>query len=181
MKRLEVVRAQEQAAAALAKAGIIITAEEQANLEIADFGLGEFSRTGLAIVQYVNTDRYCAKELVLLPHQTCPEHRHPFAAGEPGKMETFRCRAGLVYIYTSGEPSENPHCRPPAGSESYYTVWQEQLLHPGEQCTLPPDTLHWFQAGEDGAIVSEFSSTSRDGSDIFTDPRIARLPEIEED
>jgi len=42
------------------------------------------------------------------------------------------------------------------------------------------DTLHWFQAGEEGAIVSEFSSTSRDESDIFTDLRIRRVPEVVE-
>ncbi len=44
---------------------------------------------------YVNTDRYCAKELVLYPGQTCPEHRHPPFDGTPGKEETFRCRRGL--------------------------------------------------------------------------------------
>ncbi|MGI6159989.1 MAG: D-lyxose/D-mannose family sugar isomerase, partial [Limnochordia bacterium] len=30
-----------------------------------------------------------------------------------------------------------------------------------------------------GAVVSEFSSTSDDESDIFTDPRIKRIPEVE--
>ncbi|KAA3661353.1 MAG: ATP-binding protein [Chloroflexi bacterium] len=33
----------------------------------------------------------------------------------------------------------------------------------------------------EGAIVSEFSSTSHDESDIFTDPRIQRIPEIAKD
>jgi D-lyxose ketol-isomerase len=47
-------------------------------------------------------------------------------------------------------------------------------LNPGDQYTIPADTLHWFQAGDEGAIVSEFSSTSRDESDHFTDPRIQR-------
>ena len=39
---------------------------------------------------------------------------------------------------------------------------------------MPPDTLHWFQAGPEGAIVSEFSTQSRDDLDVFTDPEIAR-------
>jgi len=52
---------------------------------------------------------------------------------------------------------------------------------PGRQYTVPSDTLHWFQAGDEWAIVSEFSSTSRDESDVFTDPRIRRMPEIIED
>jgi hypothetical protein len=37
-----------------------------------------------------------------------------------------------------------------------------------------PDTLHWFQAGDEGAVVSEFSTESRDDLDVFTDPRIRR-------
>ena len=48
------------------------------------------------------------------------------------------------------------------------------MLDPGDQYTIPPGTLHWFQAGPDGAIVSEFSTTSRDELDLFTDPEIAR-------
>ncbi len=48
------------------------------------------------------------------------------------------------------------------------------MLRPGEQLTIPPDTLHWFEAGDEGAIVSEFSTRSRDESDVFTDPRIRR-------
>jgi len=39
--------------------------------------------------------------------------------------------------------------------------------------------LHWFQAGADGAVVSEFSTKSLDEFDIFTDPEIKRIPEIE--
>src|SRR5437763_4006868 len=49
-----------------------------------------------------------------------------------------------------------------AGRESTYTVRHEIVLHLGQQYTIPPDTLHWFQAGEEGAIVSELSSSSRD-------------------
>ena len=55
-----------------------------------------------------------------------------------------------------------------------YTVWHEIVLDPGDQYTIPPDTLHWFQAGPDGAVVSEFSTESRDDLDVFTDPAIGR-------
>jgi D-lyxose ketol-isomerase len=53
-------------------------------------------------------------------------------------------------------------------------VWHEVALLPGQQHTVPPNTLHWFQAGPEGAIVSEFSTHSRDDLDVFTDPDIAR-------
>ena len=170
--------AQALARKALRKAGVVISPAEAQAIEVADFGLGQLSQTGLEIVVYVNTDVYCAKELVLLPNQTCPEHRHPPVGTRPGKMETFRCRKGQVYLYIPGEPTAAPHRQPPSGSEGYYTVFHEIPLQPGDQYTIPPNTLHWFQAGEAGAIVSEFSSSSHDESDLFTDPRIRRDPQI---
>lgn len=161
------------------RAGIALTAEEKDRVEVADFGLEDLDRTGLQLVTYLNTERCCAKELVLFPGQTCPEHRHPMVSGQPGKEETFRCRYGSVCVYVPGEPARDPACRPPLGDEAHYTAFHEIRLSPGEQYTLKPDTLHWFQAGPEGAVVSEFSTTSRDELDIFTDPRIRRLPEVE--
>ena len=176
--REQVQEAQSRAREYLERAGIVLTPEEAANIEVADMGLGELDRTGLQLVVYVNTERVCAKELVLFPHQTCPEHRHPPINREPGKEETFRCRWGTVYLYVEGEPTANPIATPPAGRESSYSVWHEVVLQPGEQWTIPPDTLHWFQAGDEGAVVSEFSTRSRDEFDIFTDPDIRRLPVV---
>lgn len=177
----DVTRAQARAAEILADAGIVLTDAERAGIEVADFGLNDLDRTGLELVVYENNDRYCAKELVLFPRQTCPEHRHPPVGDDPGKRETFRCRRGLVWLYVEGEPTAAPQGRPPAGDEAYYTVWHEVTLSPGEQYTIPPDTRHWFQAGDDGAVVSEFSSTSRDELDVFTDPRIQRIPEVSDE
>lgn len=96
-------------------------------------------------------------------------------------METFRCRYGKVFLYVEGEPAASVQAVVPGGSEPYYTVFHEIELVPGQQYTIPPDTLHWFQAGDEGAVVSEFSSTSRDEFDVFTDPNFKRLPEIVED
>ena len=175
MKASEMDRYREQVADRLEQAGIVLTPEERAEIEIADFGLGRFESTGLGLLVYVNTERYCAKELVMLPRQTCPEHRHPTIDGSPGKRETFRCRRGRVWLYVEGGRGAHLACHPPAGDEAHYTVFQEIELAPGKQFTIPPDTLHWFQAGDEGAVVSEFSSTSCDEADIFTDPRIQRV------
>lgn len=161
------------------KAGIIISEEEIGRIEVADFGLGELDHTGLEILTYVNTERCCAKELVLFPGQTCPEHRHPDVGGNPGKEETFRCRWGIVYLYVSGIAEPNMKCKPPKQTPGAYTVSHEIVLKPGEQYTLVPNTLHWFQAGPEGAVVSEFSTRSMDEADIFSDTDIKRLPEIE--
>jgi len=166
--------ARERAAAALAEAGIVLTPSEREAIEVADFGLSRLEEMGLELVVYMNTERVCAKELVLFPRQTCPEHRHPPFEGTPGKEETFRCRTGVVYVYTEGEPALAPAARLPEQDRRAFTVWREIALGPGEQHTIPPDTLHWFQAGDQGAIVSEFSTQSRDELDVFTDPRIER-------
>ena len=162
------------------KACIVLTDEEKNNIEVADFGLEDIYRTGLELVTYVNTDRVCAKELALFPGQTCPEHYHPPVEGEPGKEETFRCRWGKVFLYVPGEETPNPKVKPPEGDEEYYTSKHEIILNPGDQYTLPPHTKHWFRSGSDGAVVSEFSTTSRDEYDVWTDPRIERIPEVEE-
>ena len=178
LTREELGAARERAAAVLAEAGIVLTPDERSAIEVADFGLSQLDEIGLEIVVYVNTERVCAKELVLFPRQTCPEHLHPPVGDSPGKEETFRCRAGLVYLYTEGEPTPSPACRPPASGGDAFTVWHEVELRPGEQHTIPPNTLHWFQAGAEGAVVSEFSTTSTDELDVFTDPRIGRATVI---
>lgn len=171
--------ARDRALAYLDKAGIVLTSREKEDFEVADFGLGDLERIGLEIVTYVNTDRCCAKELVLFPGQTCPEHRHPPVAGEPGKEETFRCRHGEVYLYVAGTPTAKVQARLPEGREKTFTVRHEIVLRPGKQYTLMPDTLHWFQAGPAGAVVSEFSTRSRDDADVFTDQDIRRSPIVQ--
>lgn len=81
----------------------------------------------------------------------------------------------MVFLYVEGKKTVNPAVRPPSGDEKYYTVFHEVILHPGDQYTIPPDTLHWFKAGNNGAVVSEFSTTSTDEEDEFTDPRVRRV------
>ena len=166
-----------EAAAVIRQAGLVVTAAEEATIEIADLGLGDFERQGLAILVYVNTDRCCAKELVMWPGQTCPEHRHPPVGDDPGKEETFRCRWGSVTLYVAGDSTPSPRCTPPGGVEAY-TVGHEVHLLPGDQYTIQPNILHWFQAGREGAVVSEFSTRSTDEHDVFTDQAIRRVPEL---
>jgi D-lyxose ketol-isomerase len=149
----ELRQAQAYAVSELEAAGIVLTEEERERIEVADFGLSRLREQGLMLLVYVNTDRYCAKELVLYPGQTCPEHRHPPFDGGPGKEETFRCRRGSVTLRVDG---------------------REIPLAPGGQFTVPPNTLHSFTAGPEGAVVTEFSSTSRDDLDVFTDPNVRR-------
>jgi D-lyxose ketol-isomerase len=180
MKLIEVKKMQKKALGFLNKAQIALTKTEKKNIEFADFGLNDINNIGLELVVYENNDRYCAKELVLLSWQICPEHRHPpLSTTNPGKRETFRCRWGEAYLYIPGEPAKKPKAKVPEKYRQYMTVWHEIVLKPGDQYTIASDTLHWFQGGKKGAVVSEFSSTSDDASDIFTDPNIQRMPVVE--
>jgi D-lyxose ketol-isomerase len=180
MKLSDVKKLRSKAGKFLKKTGIILTKFENSNLEIADFGLSDINNVGLELVVYENNDRYCAKELVLFPRQFCPEHRHPpLSNTNPGKRETFRCRFGKVYLYVEGVATKRPKAKIPLKYKPYLTAWNEIELNPGDQYTIPPNTLHWFQASDKGAIVSEFSSQSVDEKDIFTDPNIKRMPVYE--
>lgn len=87
-------QARQKALAIYEKAHIVLTSQEKANLEVADFGLNDLERTGLEIITYVNTERCCAKEwysfrdkpvLNIVMHQLreppTSERRKPFVSG----------------------------------------------------------------------------------------------------
>lgn len=179
MKRNDIEEARAKALAMYEKANIILTDEEKANVEIADFGLNDFYTTGLSLVVYVNTKNCCAKEMVLQPRQTCPEHIHaPIKdIGYKGKEETFRCKYGKVYLYIDGKTVTDIKANVP---DEYYSVFHEIVLLPGQQFTMLPNTWHWFQSGDEGAVISEFSTSSRDECDYFRNPDIRRTPTVEE-
>ena len=160
------------------KAGIVLSENEKNSVEVVDWGLEQLDSLGLQIITYINTERVCAKEMVLLPYQTCAEHKHVPTAGMAGKEETFRCRFGKCYLYVSGEGrAEDIKGKIPPTD---VTVFHEVELEPGEQYTIMPETLHWFQAGEEGAVISEFSTKSTDETDVFTDKRLVRQVVIED-
>jgi D-lyxose ketol-isomerase len=176
MNRKEAERIRGMAAEILRQARVVMKPEELRNMEVADLGLGDIQRVGLQVVIYANNDRYCAKELVLLPHQICLEHRHPpIDKGNIGKQETFRCRWGEAYLYVPGVDTPSAKAVVPETYGKYLTVRREVILQPGDQYTLKPGEKHWFQAGPEGAVISEFSSTSVDEEDIYTDPRVKRV------
>jgi len=182
MKREKVGVVQRKVLRLIKRAHIVLTPREQRSVEVSDFGIGDIRNIGLQVVTYVNTDHYCAKEIVLLPRQICPEHRHPpLGDSNAGKKETFRCRWGEVYLYTEGKPARRIRAHIPYQYRDHFTVWKQLVLKPGDQTTIPADTLHWFQAGPKGAVVSEFSSTGVDQADIWTDPHLVRTPGLKEE
>jgi D-lyxose ketol-isomerase len=166
--------ARRRAADLLLQAGIAARQDELAQIEVVDFGLGELDQSGVQILTLVDTAQIAAKVLILFPWQTEPEHTHPPLGEYAGKEETIRCKWGELYLYTPGEPAPEPIGSPPAHRRHTYTVWHENVLHPGEQVTLQPNTPHWFQGGPEGAVVWSFSTKALDVEDVFTDPDVRR-------
>ena len=168
------------AAELIRRAGIVARPDEIARIEVADVGLSEVEQSGLQILTLAQTENIGVKVLVLLPNQIFPEHKHPRLGDYPGKEETFRCEWGELYLYQPGQATPSPKAHPPAHRRHTYTVWQETIMHAGDQLTSPPDTFHWFQAGPDGAVVWSFSSKPTDVQDVFSDPDVRRKTVIVE-
>ena len=103
-----------------------------------------------------------------------------------GPVELFdsvhiRCRSGMVCLYVEGEATPDPTLSPPEFHGEYFNVNHEIVLRPGNQYTLLPGIRHWFRAGPEGAVVSEFSTRIKDDADVFTDPALRRFATVEED
>lgn len=189
--------AQRRAAMLLQETGVALRDDELATIAVADFGLGELDQTGAQILTLLDTAEVAVKLIALFRDQTLPEHRHPRLGDYPGKAETLRCEWGAVYVYTPSpsdidptgnrdgaaagvQPTSEPKGHPPVHRRATYTVWHETILQPGDQITLAPDTLHWFQAGPEGCVVWSFSSRAVDVQDVFTDPEIERVTHVDE-
>ena len=165
--------AQRRAAAMIQEAGIRITEEEIAQIGVADFGLSKLEAEGAQILTFFSTDRVSAKVIALFPGQTLPEHWHPPVGDDLGKQEIIRVVDGTVYFCIPGKDTLKSAAIP-AGKESVYTCRYEVVMKEGDQLVLEPGTKHWFQAGDDGAVMYSFSTCVRDILDGFTDPEVVR-------
>lgn len=174
----QVREAQKRALAYMEKAGVVLSEKDRENVSVADFGLSDLERQGGQILTFFNTERLSAKVIVLFPWQILPEHWHPALENDIGKEEIMRVRWGEVYLYVPGEPTTQPKAKIPPGEKDYFTVWHEIILKPGDQYILEPNVVHWFQAGEDGAVIDDYSSTARDLQDGFTNPRVVRETKV---
>ena len=160
IKRNEYTRVQRQAAAMIREAGIQLTDAEAQRIDVVDFGLSRVAIEGVQVFTFFATERISAKVLVMLPHQTEPEHWHPPVGSDPGKEEIIRVISGTVHFYIPGEGGMKAGWIP-AGKEAVYTCRHEIIMKPCDQLILPPGTKHWFQAPASGLMPYSRSTTSR--------------------
>ena len=179
LTRTDYSAAQKRATQMILESGIRIKEEEKEQISVADFGLSDLALEGGQILTFFNTNRISTKIIVLFPEQTLPEHWHPSIGNDPGKEEIVRVISGTLYFYIPGEPSILlGHI--PSNKENYYTVRHEIVMQSGDQIVLAPGIVHWFQAGNEGAVMYSFSTTARDILDCFSDPNIVRTTKIVE-
>ena len=180
LTRREYEQARQDAVEMIVRSGIQITDDEKHQLSVVDFGLSRLPIEGAQILTIVDTKRVALKIIALFPKQTEPEHWHPKVGEDPGKEETLRLIKGTLYFYGPGEDSLRCGFIPKE-KEAHYTVRKEIIMKPGDQITLDPGTKHWFQAGEEGAVMYTISTTARDILDRFTDPSIVRETKVVDD
>ena len=172
--------AQLKAGGMFRRAGLVISEEEIAGIEVVDFGLDRFEIEGASILTFVQTGRIAVKVIALFPNQTLPEHWHPPVGDDPGKEETIRAIWGDLRVYLPGGNTMSAGSIPD-GKEKYYTCLSEIIMEPSDQMTLEPGKKHWFRAGPQGAVLYSFSTIARDVLDQFSDPNVERITKIIED
>lgn len=145
------------------------------NMWVSDFGLGNFAEIGMAGMFWVNNqkDNYTALEMILLPGQMIPEHQHIKTPISAPKMESWHVRYGCAYTYGEGVPTSPMKATIPASQVPYVAVKHEKILNVGEVAGITKAyQLHWMEACDQGAIITEYS-TFHDGKGVkFTDPHI---------
>lgn len=179
MKRSEINQAFRDASACFARHYWALPPRPQ--WDITDFGLGEFPRWGLTLVNLTNEPEYCEKLMYARRGQTTPSHTHG------RKKEDIICRVGELTLRLwpekPGALAEPANFLVPVNGSRLEVCAGERLVLPaGSRVTLEPGVWHEFYASSEECIMGEVSTKNDDQIDnFFLDPTIGRFPGIQED
>lgn len=142
--------------------------------DVTDFGLGEFARKGLTLVNLAEQAEYCEKIMYAAKDQLTPSHYHA------AKKEDIICRWGQLAVrILSDKKSVRLQVN---GEEREIACDVPVILDAGERITLTPDVRHEFWPESEYAIIGEVSTANDDLHDnYFDDDRIGRFSGVEED
>lgn len=171
MKRSEINGVVREATAAFLRHGW--TLPPNPRWDVTDFGLGDFDKAGLTLVNLAEQPEYCEKLMYVRHQQVTPRHYHA------AKKEDIICRWGRlaielpaasnVRLQVNGEWRDIPPGKP-------------LLLSSGERVTLTKGVLHAFWAESPYAIVGEVSTANDDVCDnYFENQDVGRFSVIDED
>ncbi len=148
--------------------------------DVTDFGLGNFDKQGLVLVNLAEEPEYCEKLMYARKGQTTPAHTHK------KKKEDIICRIGKLSIRLwNGRPTKENDAAFHVkinGEMREVTHGETVVLHSGERITLVPGIYHEFWPETEECIIGEVSTANDDLHDnFFVNEEIGRFAEIEED
>jgi D-lyxose ketol-isomerase len=179
MKRSQINEIYREAAACFERHGWTLPPEPR--WDITDFGLNDFDRYGLVLINLAEEAEYCEKLMYARVGQTTPLHTHA------QKKEDIICRHGaLVLELWAGHPDRTTRGESFSvrvnGASRQLLSGETLTLPAGERITLTPGIYHAFWAGAPDSIIGEVSTANDDSNDnFFVNPDVGRFPEVEED
>jgi D-lyxose ketol-isomerase len=147
--------------------------------DVTDFGLGEYQRHGLVLVNLAEEPEYCEKPMYALKGMTTPAHTHKM------KKEDIICRWGeLDVLLWKDATLKNGDSLSLKVSGRVAVVRTGEAIHlrAGERVTLVPGVYHAFFPASEECIIGEVSTANDDQHDnYFVNPDVGRFPGVEED
>jgi ABC-type sugar transport system, auxiliary component len=148
--------------------------------DLTDFGLGDWKKYGLVLVNLAEEPEYCEKLMYARQGMTTPAHAHR------KKKEDIICRSGRLAVKVWAEHPDTAAGKPtrvPLNHEEH-TVASGSLIElpAGWRVTLTPGVYHEFWPLSSECIIGEVSTANDDLHDnFFVNERVGRFPGIEED
>lgn len=148
--------------------------------DVTDFGLGDWRRFGLVLVNLAEEPEYCEKLMYAQKGMTTPSHTHK------KKKEDIICRWGRLAVQVWADHPERSG-QIPLTLPVNHEVWECPSgtiveLEAGSRVTLVPGVYHEFYPLSEECIIGEVSTANDDLHDnFFVNPEIGRYPGIEED
>ena len=151
--------------------------------DVTGFGLGNFEKSGLVLVNLAELPQYCEKIMFARRGQLIPIHKHR------SKQEDIIARVGILAIQLFAEDKEGNFSENEGeveilqnGSPASFQSGTILYLQSGERVTLRPGCFHKFWSVSEYCIIGEVSTYNDDVSDnVFVNPEIGRFEAVEED
>ena len=148
--------------------------------DVTDFGLGEWQKYCLVLVNLAEEPEYCEKLMYVRKNMTTPAHTHA------KKKEDIICRWGKLSVQVwKGKPADakGQTFTVPVNHEPRQVKSGEIIeLEAGSRVTLVPGIYHEFYPTSEEIIIGEVSTANDDLHDnFFVNPDIGRYPKLEED
>jgi len=157
------------------------TLPPQPKWDVTDFGLGNFAKSGLLLVNLTEENEYCEKLMYAAKNQLTPSHTHI------RKKEDIICRNGVLVINLWKHDPEKSKTKDAFdikvnGEWRVMISGQSLKLRAGERVTIEPGIWHEFYPLSEQCIIGEVSTANDDLNDnFFSNAEVGRYAEIVED